>query len=165
MSGEKIKIPLTQGKHALIDESDREIVEKRTWFAVKHINNFYASTNIKKGGRLTTIYMHRFITGDIEGMQVDHLNRDGLDNRRGNLRICTSSQNNANRKPLKGKTSKYKGVHWDKRMKKWRARMNPKPKIIHLGYFGREIEAARAYDKKALELYGEFAYLNFGGAK
>ena len=95
-----------------------------------------------------------------EGEQTDHINHNCLDNRISNLRKCNSSQNNCN-KPPRIVTSKYKGVGWNKEMKKWRSRIRINNKEYYLGHFDCEIEAAKAYDTKALELHGEFAYTNF----
>jgi len=93
-------------------------------------------------------------------MVVDHINHNTLDNRRFNLRICTKGQNNMNRKPYIGKSSQYKGVIWAKHIKKWTSKIEKDTIVHHLGTFDREEDAARAYNKKAKELFKEFAYLN-----
>jgi hypothetical protein len=105
--------------------------------------------------------MHRQVTNAPKGLVVDHINHNGLDNRRANLRLCTKQQNNCNSRSFRHKTSNYKGVFKEKGSKKFRAyiRFNKKP--VHIGMFELEIDAAKAYDKKAKELFGEFAYLNF----
>ena len=93
---------------------------------------------------------------------VDHINHNGLDNRRANLRIATASQNNANsRRGMNRGRSKYKGVWWDEKAGKWRAGIKCQGKCIHLGMFDDEIEAAKAYDRAAGLYHGEFAVLNF----
>ena len=94
-------------------------------------------------------------------MHVDHINGNPLDNRKSNLRICTNAENQRNRGVNKNNTSGYKGVCWAKQNKKWKARIKHNGKLIHLGYYKDKEEAARAYDKKAKELHGEYAYLNF----
>ena len=99
--------------------------------------------------------MARLIMYAPEGMDVDHKNGDPLDNRRKNLRVCTHRQNCQGRRPNKNCLSKYKGVSWFKG--KWTAMINQK----YLGRFDNEINAAKAYDEKAKELYGEYAYINF----
>lgn len=91
---------------------------------------------------------------------VDHFNHNGLDNRRVNLRICTNSQNQMNRKPNKNSRSKFKGIRLHKRGQVWEARIMLDGKSLYLGGFKKEIDAARAYNKAALEIFGEFAYLN-----
>lgn len=93
-------------------------------------------------------------------MQVDHINGDRLDNRKDNLRICTEKQNRQNRKKISGKTSKYKGVHWNKLNKNWRARIIINDKSIDLGSFKKEIQAAKVYNKAALTYFKEYAKLN-----
>jgi hypothetical protein len=101
--------------------------------------------------------MHRLLLGVSNDVQVDHVNGDRLDNRRANLRPATSSENMCNRKG----SASFKGVHWDKRNKKWRVSIQVKRKIVRLGRFTDPIEAARAYDEAATVHHGEFAVLNF----
>lgn len=164
------EIPLSSRKWprlvALVDDEDFEWLSQFKWHPrapdLKTGNHsFYACTSARgqaesgSGSRK----MHRFIvqgTGD-----VDHINGDGLDNRRSNLRTCSSSQNSANsRKSVHLKSSRYKGVSLRKREKKWVARIRKSGVLIHLGRFTEEISAALAYNAKALELFGEFAKLN-----
>jgi len=95
-----------------------------------------------------------------KGMVVDHLDGNSLNNRKSNLRVCTVSQNHQNRRWTYG-SSRYKGVWWNKKMKKWVAGITLKRKYIFIGHFADEVAAAKAYDRKAAELFGEFAYLNF----
>lgn len=106
--------------------------------------------------RLACLYM----TGNFPKHHMDHINRDKTDNMWTNLRECDVSKNNANKSRQKNNTSGYKGVGWFKRDEKWRAVIQYKGKYIHIGYFDCKHEAARAYNKKALELFGEFAHLN-----
>ncbi len=97
-----------------------------------------------------------------KGMVVDHINCDGLDNRRANLRLATRQQNKCNTRPSStGATSKYKGVFWGKDRKKWRSRVTFKGKMVDLGSFDSEIEAAKARDAVAKKYHGQFAWLNF----
>ena len=102
------------------------------------------------------VKMHTFLTG---WPQVDHINGDGLDNRRCNLRPATSAQNNANARRVRTSRSPYKGVERES-SGKWRARICPHGQRINLGLYGTAEEAAHAYDSAAREIYGEFAYLN-----
>ena len=106
--------------------------------------------------------MHRLIINVPQEMQTDHINRNGLDNRRENLRICTQMQNNQNCKPHKNSSSIFKGVHWSKWTRKWMASIMQDYKNMYLGYYDSEIEAAKTYDRKAKELFGKFARTNFG---
>ena len=149
------EIKLTQGKSAIVDDEDYEGLNRFKWFAEQRGNTFYARSK-------SSTYMHRFILGleQGDGKEIDHKDGNGLNNCRENLRLCTRSQNNINGRVRKG-TSKYKGVCWDKRDKKWKARISIDKKRISLGNWLSEIGAARAYDIKATELHGEFARLNF----
>jgi hypothetical protein len=156
-------IPLTQGKFAIVDDDDFNNLIKNNWHAHKHGQYFYARRSGKciKGKR-KMIFMAREILGLVHGDKkyVDHINHDTLDNRKANLRVCTSAENSYNR-ITKKHTSKYKGVRWQKRSKKWAAQIQYNHKIIHLGYFFDETTAARAYDFAALKYFGGFANLNF----
>jgi hypothetical protein len=104
--------------------------------------------------------MHRVITNAPAGKVVDHIDRNGLNNRRCNLRICSAADNSRN-SVKKGKSSRYKGVSWNKKNKKWFSSIKYNRKFLHIGYFENEIAAAKAYDKMAHKLFGQFAYLNF----
>ena len=156
------KIPLTQGKVALVDDADYERVSKYKWYAWRGgAGPFYARRNVASGRRQQkTVKLHRFILGFPDSF-IDHVNHNGLDNRRSNLRLCTRSQNQQNRLPERGKTSAYKGVNWNKRNRIWYAKIKHNGKGFHLGCFRSEVRAAKAYDDAAKENFGEFAYLNF----
>lgn len=158
------QIPLTQGKFAIVDDEDYEWLSRHRWFAVKDKNNYYAVRySSRKEKRGDIVWMHREILGltKDDGRLTDHRNHYGLDNRMVNLRICTNAQNAQNRRP-RNTTSKYKGVSWNNLAKKWQVHIKCNRKSISLGYFNNEIKAAKVYDKKAEDLFGEFAYLNFG---
>lgn len=150
-------IPLTQGKFAIVDAKNYELLSKHRWFIQKNGNTYYAVQSKKD----KLIYMHRQILNVPDGMLSDHINHNGLDNRECNIRICTFAENQHNQKPRKTGSSKYKGVVWSKRTQKFLAQIRFEKKTINLGYYDSEIEAAKAYDVKALELFGEFAYTNF----
>lgn len=150
-------------KYAMVDPADYKRLRGYEWLAKKGKNSFYARRYVPggKGKRETLIYIHQEVIQVPGGMVVDHINHDGMDNRRANLRAATYSQNLCNRKKRLGAMySKYKGVHWHKLHKKWAGRITFDKKTIHLGYFRTEIEAAKAYDRAAKEYHGEFAYLN-----
>jgi len=156
------EIKLTQDKVAQVDDADYEWLSAWKWYAKWDGWHWYAMRNspYDANGKQHTILMHRQILGAQPGEQVDHRNRKGLDNQRHNLRFCTYSQNQANRKKRAGCMSQYKGVHWDKRAGKWQARIRVHGKWIHLGLFDDEIAAALAYNKAATEYFGEFARPN-----
>jgi AP2 domain/HNH endonuclease len=148
-------IPLTQGKIALVDDGDYEWLNQWKWCVDGH---GYA---IRKDSSGQMIKMHRLIMGEPKGVQVDHIDGNGLNNQRGNLRPATCSQSLWNRGKYSGCSSPFKGVCWCKRKKRWRAQIAQSGVRLHLGYFDTEEEAARAYDKAARELHEGFAKLNF----
>lgn len=154
-------IPLSKGLFALVDGKNFEWLNQWKWCVLKIRNTFYAVRAIDKWPKQHIVYMHRQILNVPKEIQTDHRNHCGLDNREYNLRICTITQNQQNQTPQKGKTSKYKGVSWNNRDKKWVAQIRNNRRLIYIGYFDNEIEAAEAYDGKAKELFGEFAYTNF----
>jgi len=149
-------IPLTQGKFAIVDAADYERVSRYKWCAVGPGDRVYACRNVH--GK--TLSMHRFLMNPPEGMVVDHIDGNRLNNRRSNLRICTIRQNIWNSRP-KGKSSRYKGVCRDKSKKRWVVYVRHNDHNWYVGRFVSEIEAARAYDRKAAEVFGEYAWLNF----
>lgn len=120
----------------------------------------YVVNDTGKGPTRKVWFLHRDIMGNPEGMVVDHINGDKLDNRKCNLRICTVRENVIN-SGSKGGASQYKGVSWDKDRQKWLAQIKNHRESIFIGRFDLEEEAARAYDEKAKELHREFAWLNF----
>jgi AP2 domain len=154
-------IPLTQGQVALVDDADFEWLSAFKWHAHKRPGGtFYALRNVPslRGGR-TTLRMHRAILSGIP--EVDHVNRNSLDNQRYNLRPATHSQNLANRGCQIDNTSGFKGVSWHKGSSKWHARIIVNQLCQYLGTFSEIEAAARAYDAAARENFGEFACLNF----
>ena len=156
------EIKLTQGKLALVDDEYFEYLNQFKWFAHKKKNGFYAERNIPIDNcKQKTQMMHRIILGDIPKiLDVDHIDGNGLNNQKYNLRSCTHQQNMMNRKSNKNTSSKYRGVTWDKKTRKWYVSIFTNYKRIYIGYFINEIEAALAYNKAALVAYGSFARLN-----
>lgn len=162
------RIRLTQGFVAIIDDVDYDWVSGFSWHAVVTVDGYvYAKTAFRKGKRVWNIYMHRHIMQVYDPkVLVDHRDGNGLDNRRDNIRVCSSSQNNRNRRKTKVATSSlFKGVCRHKRDKTWQASIYLKGKIVFLGNFKLEEDAARAYDAMAVKYFGQFASLNFGGNK
>lgn len=149
------QIQLTQGKVAIIDDDDFALVSKHKWYAKEDKESWYARTRINN----KPVYMHRLILDAPRGKPVDHINRNGLDNRRSNIRLCTQSENQRNMRS-RGGSSKFKGVSWHKRSNKWRAKCTLNGKSIHVGVFENEEDAARAYDSTVLNKFGEFAKTN-----
>lgn len=157
------QIKLTQGKFALVDDEDFDFLNQWKWSVSKIGNNFYAmrSKKITKTRKSITIRMHRLILNVSKGEYVDHIDMNGLNNQRSNIRVCTNAENSRNRTASKNTSSKFKGVSWHKRNKKWCANIKVDRKTYSIGSFTSEIEAAKAYDLKAKELHGEFANFNF----
>ena len=146
-------------KPAFVDDEDFDKVSKFKWYLLARGHRFYARANLSKVGGLPQrgISMHQLVTG---AKGVDHKDRDGLNNTRSNLRVCTESQNSMNKKKQDGSFSKFKGVTYELKKKLWRARITINNKTIGLGRFKREEDAARAYDEAAKEHFSEFARTN-----
>lgn len=155
-------IPLkNSNKKAVVDDDVYELVSAYRWYF--HPRGYAVCyQNSAKGKNKKNIFLHTFIMNPEKGKTVDHENHDGLDCRRDNMRVCTHSQNhgNKNKPKTKNATSKYKGVSWDATYKKWFALICCQGKQYFCGRHENEIDAARAYDKKARELFGEFALVN-----
>lgn len=153
------EIQLTQGKVALVDDEDYDYLMQWKWCAHKVYNTYYASRKYTKSKNpLEGSCMHWRI---MNGKMIDHIDGNGLNNQKSNLRFCTNSQNQMNMRSNINSTSKYKGVCWKTRDKIWVAQIKLNQKVKHIGSFKNEEDAARAYDAKAKELFGEFARLNF----
>ena len=159
INGTMKEIKLTQGKVALVDDEDYNYLNQWKWYALKRkgrrYDRWYAA---RISSERNHIYMHRIVNNTPDGLFTDHINGNGLDNQKHNIRSCTTRQNAYNRRPY-GK-SKYLGVAYihDKYIK---AQISINGVSVALGVFKTEEEAARAYDIKAIEIYGEFANLNF----
>lgn len=150
------KIELSKGKYAIVDDEDYDMLSAYSWYTHSDSRNKeYAATRIL--GDLT--YMHRLILDAKDDKKIDHINGDGLDNRKKNLRSTSSLENSRNKSKSKGTSSRYKGV--TKVKNGWKAHISINNKDIHIGYFKTEEDAARAYDERAIEEFGEHAKLNF----
>jgi hypothetical protein len=150
------KIPLTKGMTALVDDEDFYRVNKFKW----HFSNGYAARGITRPDGMRRLQkMARLIMGELEGMEVDHISMDTLDNRRSNLRVATHQQNNFNKGKKRNNKSGHKGVSWDSERGKWYASIRLNGKQIGLGRHSNLSDAADAYRLAAIKLHGEFVRL------
>jgi len=150
-------------KEVRIDDEDWLVVSQYRWYVnySKCTKTFYVRRNIYANGKQTVMRLHRMLLLAKKGEIVDHKNNDTLDNRKSNLRLCTYSENKMNSTIHKeSKTSKYKGVGFHKDRQKYQAYIRVNGKQFYLGLYESEIDAAKAYDKKAIELFGDFKKLN-----
>jgi AP2 domain len=155
------RVPLANRRgYALVHTMDYELVMQYRWFLMRGKRTDYAKRNIKRpDGAWTTQRMHQLISGR---KNMDHANlNNGLDNRRSNLRPASGSQQQAHQRKRKDNTSGYVGVSWDESHGKWIAQVKKDGKYVWQARFDDLEEAARARDAKALEVFGEFAVLNF----
>lgn len=164
------KIDISTKSHlntfALVDDEDYEELSKYKWSFRPAKYTAYAVRSVKRNGKHTMFRMHREILGlkAGDGKITDHIDCNGLNNQKSNLRTCTNAQNSMNHRGISG-TSQYKGVCWDTRKNKWMSVIMKDDKLRFIGYFEDEIEAAKSYDTKAKELFEEFAWLNFPNGK
>lgn len=152
------EIPLTRGLSAMVDDEDATLVSQWKWYAHGRAGGFYAARRECHGGRL--ILMHRLINGTPEDMITDHIDGNGLNNRRGNLRDATPLQNMMNKAPNRGGSSPLKGAWFDpnpRNTKPWRSAIRLGGKAKYLGRFATQHEAAAAYAQAASEHFGDFA--------
>lgn len=157
------EIALNRGYVAYVDDYNYDLVSRFTWYvASNRFSGVYAKTSIWKDWKAHTISMHRLLSGAHPGEEVDHIDGNGLNNTVANLRICCHANNMANMRRHGHHTSNYKGVSWNSRCCLWVAQLHKKGEHAPLiGYFHDEQEAARAYDRKALKVWGPFAHTNF----
>lgn len=157
------EIVLTKGKVALVDDKDYDYLNQWKWsyhpagYAKRTIDT--CKSNIRR--TTATVFMHRQICSlsNLDA-QIDHINGDGLDNRRSNLRVCTHAQNAMNKRKALNKTSNYKGVYFCKTHKRFIAQIKLNGKSTHVGIYRTEKEAAKAYNDAALKHFKEFAKIN-----
>lgn len=164
-----IRIPLPSRKYpglaVLVDEADAEWVQRFAWFVIPDHRTFYALRCVWFGRHVRPhqiqFRMHRELMAVPDGMVVDHIDGNGLNNSRSNLRVCTVTENVRNRQLSLTNTSGYIGVAFFPRTGRWKATIGSVHGNRHLGYFSTALEAALAYDAACRELRGEFAHLNF----
>jgi hypothetical protein len=155
-----VVIPLTRGKVALVDDWDAHQANYR-WHAIHECWRWYAKRTVTRGGVTTWVRLHREVLRARPGIEIDHVNRDGLDCRRANLRVAMPGENQRNQRRRTDNTSGFIGVSWHKDSRAWVARIMRDGKQRVLGRFHDPVAAARAYDAAARELHGEFASVNF----
>jgi hypothetical protein len=158
------EVEISRGMVALVDDEDFEMVKRYRWFALVYKDRDLVYAAVKQSG--TTLLMHRLIMNPLKCFFVDHRDHNGLNNTRDNLRLCTASQNLGNQRACTSRSginthSKFKGVSFYKKSQRFLAYIKIGKKQKYLGSFNNEIDAAFAYDRKALEVFGDFAYLNF----
>lgn len=152
-------IPLSKGQFAKVDDDDFEALSEYKWQAHwdKKAKQFRASRKYWKEGKIIEVSMHRQIMEAPVGVEVDHENRDTLDNQRGNLRLATHAENCRNRRPRSDSASGHKGLQWRPKLKQWVVRIQVDGKRTHVGCF-RTLEAAKdAYRCAAEKFHGRFA--------
>jgi AP2 domain/HNH endonuclease len=152
------RIPLTQGQFALVDDADFDRLSAHSWHVHKTTSGDFYAARTGCRPRQRKILMHRELFPGVS--EVDHKNRNKLDNRRSNLRPATHTQNLGNSGRPKHNTSGFKGASLDKRSGKWKAQIQVASKSVWLGSFDTRLAAARAYDTAAKKQFGEFACLN-----
>jgi len=156
------QIELTQSKVALVDDCDYDYLSRWRWYVLLSGGIHYAArTALVAEGHPVTRRMHREILGFHGSIPpLDHIDGDGLNNRRANLRVCTIQQNSFNRRQYLKTRSGYKGVYWNNLIRKWVAGITHNGKQLYLGSYGDKHTAALAYNYEAAKRFGEFAKLN-----
>lgn len=156
-----MEIVLTQGKITLVDDDVYDWASEYRWCAQRTPAGAFYAVRTTPVPESLKVQLHREIVNAPNGMVVDHIDGDGLNNQRSNIRVATRGQNICNSGLGRLNRSGFKGVSMDKRSGYWRACIQFGGKNTHLGYFGSPIDAARAYDAAARVHHGEFAWLNF----
>jgi hypothetical protein len=157
-----VRIPLTQNKFARVSIQDAERVMAYSWSVMRVGLKEYGvrSQHVIGSRQPLAVLLHRFIMQPDPDQEVDHVDNDGLKCTRDNLRVCTHAQNNQNKGLRADSKSGFKGVGWNSQKKKWQARISANKSHHHIGFFDNKKDAARAYDREALRLHGEYARTN-----
>lgn len=156
--GESVRtIPLGDGVYAYVDAADYEWLSQWQW----RLHGGYPARHPNRKGKKTVVFMHREIMRPPKGKIVDHISGNRCDNTRANLRNITMQENMQNKKKQAGASSIYKGVSLNRKTGRWRSQVNRGKESYFLGEFDVEVEAAKAYDHKAVEVFGEYARPNF----
>jgi hypothetical protein len=161
MNEEVRRVPVKGGYEAIVNLEDYEAVKQFIWFSKNDPRNKYARATPTKNGVQGHIYMHHLILPKKKGIVVDHINGNGLDNRRCNLRYATQAQNSSNSRPFQRSKSGFKGVSWATKRQRWFVSIAADRRRYFLGEFLDKVEGAKAYDKAARILHGVYAKLNF----
>lgn len=152
---------MNHGHTAIIDNEEYAKVKNYKWYVAKDKNTYYVQAHIVLNDKKTTIKMHRIIMDAKRNQILDHIDGNGLNNQKINLRFCTNSENLRNAKKRNNTSSKYKGVAWNCVHKYWQANIYVNGKLKSLGIYRDEYKAAKAYDRAAKKYFGEFARPNF----
>ena len=156
IEGDLAYVPLTQGREAIIDVADVPLVEGFNWFASVRKNTVYAQRIDRSSHKRRAVYMHRALMCEPSGLHIDHIDGDGLNNCRHNIRVATSAQNSQNKRLAVCNTSGMKGVSREKTTDKWRAQIVVHGKHVSIGRFATPEAAHDAYCKASARLHGEF---------
>lgn len=155
------RVQLSQGKFALVDDGDFDSVNRWKWsFQKMPTVDGYAVRVVKENGRYRKIYLHRFLCGFPTGKVIDHVDGDGLNNQRENLRVCVQHENISNQRKKKNNTSGFKGVSFHRRTGKWAAQITFQRVKRHIGLFPDAQSASDAYDQASKKTHGEFGLPN-----
>lgn len=152
------KIALTRGQFALVDDTDFEWLNQWKWYYQPHRQTGYAKRTQRIDGKKTHISMHHLVIGKPPiGLVTDHMDCNGLNNQRHNLRFCTDAENKRNRDKTKQNSSGIKGAYWQKQINRWYSRIQVNGKSIYLGTFDTAQLAGEAYNRAAIIHHGEFS--------
>jgi hypothetical protein len=159
IDGDVAYVPLTQGLVAVIDASDVALVRGMKWAAVLQYRVHYAVTSVLDGGKRRILPMHRLLMGQPKGKGIDHIDSNGLNNRKANLRVASVSENARNTGRKASNSSGVKGVSWRADRQKWQVHIRVDGKRLSLGHYTELADAAAAYAEAATKFHGEFARL------